>query len=214
VTFTEIVCEQGSPEWFDARLARLTGSRSGDMLAGGKGITRRKLLVQLVLERVTRKRQDKDFRTDAMDEGKLREDESVSAYEAFTGTLVQRSGFLSCDDLMMGCSLDGHVGGFDGTIFEAKNPLPHTHYDYIMDREFALPKGYLAQVTHNLLVTGAKRCHWVSYCPDMPENLRLKIVEVKREDVDLAAYEASARQFLAEVDAEVERLLALAGRAS
>jgi hypothetical protein len=56
VSFTVVMAEQRSPEWFAARLGRLTGSRAADMLAtikSGEAAARRDLRVQLVVERLT-----------------------------------------------------------------------------------------------------------------------------------------------------------------
>ena len=43
--------EQGSPEWFAARLGKVTGSRIGDVLSTGVG--RDNYMAQLIVERLT-----------------------------------------------------------------------------------------------------------------------------------------------------------------
>ena len=50
-----LTAEQRSPEWYAARLGKATGSRFSDVLAGGKGLTRKAYAVQLALEIVTGK---------------------------------------------------------------------------------------------------------------------------------------------------------------
>src|SRR5208282_520294 len=50
---------QGSPEWFQARLGKVTASRIEDVMAklksGGMAAVREEYLSQVVLERITRK---------------------------------------------------------------------------------------------------------------------------------------------------------------
>src|SRR5512138_1556915 len=115
-SFRIVDAEQRSPAWFQARVGRLTGSRAGDMLAtikSGEAAARRDLRTQLVCERLTGQVQEEAFIDAAMQRGIDCEPLAFAAYEAHTGTLVQRSGFLAHDTHMAGCSLDGHVGEFE-----------------------------------------------------------------------------------------------------
>jgi len=48
-----INCQQGSEEWFQARLGKATSSKFAEIMAGGKGLTRRSYLCQLIGERIT-----------------------------------------------------------------------------------------------------------------------------------------------------------------
>lgn len=210
MSFTVVNVPQRTPEWMAARLGRLTSTGANDMLAtlksGGEAAGRRNLRVRLMLERVTGKSQERDYVSPAMQAGADAEADAVAAYEALTGTVLHRTGFLSCDDLMAGCSLDGHVGDFDG-IVEIKSPLAATHLDYLKTGK--VPTDYLRQVTHALWVTGAAWCDWFSYQPAFPEWAQIKLVRVDRADVDIDGYERMARAFLAEVDAEVAAFLKL-----
>lgn len=162
---------------------------------------RRNLLVQLVLERITGKPQESWSGSQAMQDGIDKEPDAFAEYEALTGTLLQRSGFLSHVEHMAGCSLDGHVGDYEG-IAEIKCPIPATHWDYV--RTGKVPGEYLKQITHNLWITGAAWCDWFSFNPDFPESLRMKVVRIERKDVDIGGYEKKARAFLAEVDTEAQ----------
>src|SRR6185295_6009416 len=110
--FTVVDAPQRSPEWFAARLGRLTGSRAGDMMAtikSGEAASRRDLRLQLVLERLTGTVQDDGYVSADMRRGIAREPAALAAYEVATGHLVQTTGFLQHDTLPAGCSLDGHV---------------------------------------------------------------------------------------------------------
>ena len=195
--------EQRSPEWFQARLGRLTGSKAGDMLAkikSGEAAARRDLRLQLVCERLTGQLQEDGYVNGAMLRGVELEPAAFRAYEALTGHLVRRTGFLQHPTLMAGCSVDGDVDDFAG-IVELKCPKSTTHYRYLK-LGVAAPIEHLAQITHNLWVSGAQWCDFLSFDDRFPLGAQTYLVRVKREDVDLAAYEAAALAFLAEVDAD------------
>lgn len=198
--FTIHEAAQGTPEWLAARAGRLTGSRAADMLAKiakGEAADRRNYRVQLVTERLTGSPQEDGFVSADMKWGIEQEPFARMAYEAHTGIIVRETGFLVMSEIMAGCSLDGDIDGFTG-IVEFKCPKSATHVGYLQDDK--LPAKYLPQVTHNLWVTGAQWCDFVSFDPRMPAHLQLFIKRVQASDVDLAAYEASARAFLGEVD--------------
>jgi hypothetical protein len=205
VSFTIIDVPQRSNEWHAARIGRLTSSRANDMLTelkSGKGEAagRRNLRMLLALERVTGKPQERGFQSAPMQHGAEKEEAAYAAYEALTGEMLTRTGFLSHDSLMAGASLDGHVGNFEGLI-EIKAPLPATHWEYL--RSGKVPTDYYRQVLHSLWLTGAAWCDWMSFCDEFPANLQSKIVRVNRVEAEIAEYDTKARAFLAEVDAEV-----------
>src|SRR6185503_18604156 len=197
-----LTTDQRSPAWVAARLGRLTGSRASDMLAKiqkGEAAGRRNLRVQLVLERLTGQSQENGYVSKDMQHGMDAEEDAFAAYEALTGHLAQPCGFLAHDSLMAGCSPDGEIDGFRGLI-ELKCCKSATHLAFLKSRR--VPGEYLSQVTHNLWITGADWCDYVSFDDKFPEPLRLLCVRVNRADIDVAAYELAARLFLNEVDAE------------
>lgn len=169
----------------------------------GEAAARRNLRTQLVLERLTGVAQDGGYQSQAMQQGTEREPEAVAWYEAEMGLLVQRTGFIEHDTLMAGASLDGHIGAFEG-LLEVKCPIQATHLDFI--ETGVIPGDYFKQIAHQLWITGAQWCDFVSFNPDFPDGLRLKIERVLRSESVIAEYEAKARAFLAEVDAKVESL--------
>jgi len=201
--FTVVNAPQRSPEWFAARLGQLTGSRAADMLAtikNGEAAARRDLRLQLVIERLTQTVQEDAFVSADMQRGVALEPAAFSAYEALTGNVAERTGFLSMDALAAGCSLDGHVGDFDG-IVEFKCPKSATHLRYL--RGGVVPSDYLPQITHNMWVSGATWCDFMSYDPRFPVHLQTFLVRVLRDDVDIEGYARNAKAFLDEVTAEV-----------
>ena len=209
MTFQIIEDEQRSPAWRQARCGRVTGSRAKDVLAtikSGEAAARRDYRIQLVTERLTGIPQDSDFVNADMLRGIELEPEAFAAYEAHTGHLARRTGFLAVDGAMLGCSLDGDVDGFTG-IVELKCPRSATHLRYL--RDGGVPTEHLAQLTHNLLVTGAEWCDFASFDPRFPEPLRLFVVRLERKDADIDGYLKKVSAFLDEVDAEYESVMTL-----
>ena len=207
--FTIIDAEQRSPEWFAARTGRMTGSCAKDMLAtvkSGEAAARRDLRTRLVVERLTGCYQEDTFINADMARGIDKEPDAFAAYEALTGQMVTRSGFLSHNTLMAGCSLDGHVGEFAG-ILECKCPRSANHLRYL--RAGVVPPEHLPQITHNLFVTNASWCDFVSFDDRFPPALQVFRVRVSIDDVDVDAYRLALSLFLSEVDKELTAVKAL-----
>lgn len=205
MSFSIVNAAQRSTEWFAARAGRLTGSMASDMLAtikSGEAAARRDYRLQLALERLTGNIEQMKP-NEYMQWGIDCEPEARAAYESRTGVLVRETGFLSHDTELAGCSLDGDIDEFTG-ILEIKCPKSSTHIEYL--RGGKLPSKYAPQVTHNLWVTGAEWCDFVSYDPRLPSGLDFFIVRVLASDLDLDGYEEKAIAFLAEVDALTNEL--------
>jgi hypothetical protein len=211
--FTVIDCEQRTREWYQARAGVLTASEAADMLAkplksGGEPACRRDLRVRKALEQLTGKpAEENSFVSFDMKRGADMEPEAFGAYEAETGCLTRRVGFLRHVTLPIGCSPDGIVGDFDGGL-ELKCPKQATHWGYLQ-LGGTLPADYLPQITHSLLVSGLPWWDFASYHPDFPEPLRLYRVRVAREQVDLKAYELAVQMFWSEIGAALDAMRAL-----
>lgn len=207
MSYTIVTAPQRSAAWFASRLGRLTGSVAADMLAKSTTATYQNLRTRLVVERLTGTPQEDGFTNDAMAWGVEHEDEARIAYEMATGRNVQESGFLSHDSLMAGCSLDGNVGNMDGLI-EVK--CPYKTARHIASVRGGIPSDYLPQITHNLWISGAAWCDYVSYDPRLPEGLRLVVHRVQASGLKLPDYEKAAKAFLADVDTELAALRTMA----
>lgn len=219
-------CAQRTPEWYQARVGRLTASVAADMsamLKNGKGerSERRDLRTRLALERITGQSGERTFTSEDTERGKSLEDAALAAYEARAGVLLDRVGFVYREDLPIGCSPDGALVDFDRHIIggvDAKAPRPANHLAYLRDPS-ALAADYEAQLAHTMLVTGAPWWDVASYCPAFPAPAQLLIVRLvpagpvagggyhadylaRIQAVDLAAHELNVRAFLREVDVE------------
>ncbi len=190
--------------WHAARLGRLTGSVAADMLATiktGEAAARRDLRLRLVCERLTGQPQEDGYVSPAMARGIEKEDDAFAAYEALTGRFASPVGFLAHDSLMAGCSPDGQIDNWAG-ILELKCPKSSTHLGYL--RAKAVPSTYRPQIIHNLWITGAAYCDFLSFDDRFPTELQVFYARVERNETEIAAYEVKALAFLAEVDAELE----------
>lgn len=204
--FTILDCDQKSPEWFAARLGRLTGSVAVDItrtVKTGEAASRRNLRVQLALERITGRSQESEFQSQAMQHGNEFESKALAIYEANTGTIIERVGFLSCEAVMAGCSLDAFTDGRKG-IVEAKCPKSATHLEYLRTRK--IPNDYYWQCVHNLWVSNAEYCDFISFDEAFPEELQYLCVRLDRDEMAIAEYGLLAERFLAEVAVEVTEI--------
>lgn len=203
--FTIIDAEQRSDAWRQARVGRATASNAHKILArigGGKeAADRRNYRVQLILERLTGKPQENTYQNDAMRIGIEREPLAIAAYEAKTGLLIEQTGFLSHTELMCGASLDGHLGDFE-TLISVKCRQPAAHWEFL--RHGVIEARALAQMRHEMFLTGARDHVYVSWQPDFPDGKQLKFVTKKRDELDVPGYEAELLAFLKEIDQELK----------
>jgi hypothetical protein len=216
--FTVVDVAQRSPEWFAARCGRVTSSVVKKVFARGKrageeSIERRDLRIRLACERLTGVSQDDgDTRTAAMQRGVDREDDARMAYEVYSGRVVQQVGFIAHPALLVGASLDGYVGAFEG-IQELKVPKTATHLEYLMGLRADpswLPEEYLPQIRHELWVSCAQWCDFVSFDDRMPVGLQLLVRRIHRDEVDIPAHALAVTNFLSEVERQMDAIRGLA----
>lgn len=210
VKFTVMDCDQRSEMWYAARAGRATGSRAADILARiktGEAAARRDYRVQLAIERLTGRPVEDGYVSKEMLRGIELEPAAFAAYEAHSGNIARKTGFLMAADHLVGCSLDGDVENFAG-IVEVKCPKSATHVAYLKGNR--VPSDYVPQLTHNLWVSGAEWADFVSFDDRFVAELQFFCVRMYREEEAIAAYAAAALCFLDEVDRETEALNALA----
>jgi putative phage-type endonuclease len=193
--------QQGTEEWHQLRLGKVTASRVADILAktkSGASASRGNYLIELALQRVT-KTIEESYSNSAMEWGVATEPQARVAYEVSTGNFVDQIAFVNHPTIEgFGCSPDGLVG--EGLI-EIKCPNSATHWSYIKANE--PPQKYIIQMQAQMSVTGAKWCDFVSFDPRMPERSQLLIIRVNRDNEFIAEMENDIKQFLSEVEAEV-----------
>lgn len=203
--------EQGSAEWLQLRLGRVTASRVADVISktkSGYSTSRANYMAELLCERLTGEAQP-FFMNDAMRWGTETEPQARAAYTFFRDVDVAQVAFVHHPEIdMAGASPDGLIG-YDGLI-EIKCPMSATHLDTLSSGK---PKGnYVTQMQWQMACTGRQWCDFASYDPRLPEHLRLFVVRVPRDDDAIADMEAEVRAFLSELDAKIADLNARFGQ--
>lgn len=198
--------EQGSADWFAMRLGKVTASRVADVIAKtktGYSASRANYAAQLIAERLTGDVAE-SFSNAAMQWGTDNEPEARLAYEFSHDVEVVEVAFVEHPAVAMsGASPDGLVGA-DGLV-EIKCPITATHLDTL--RTETIPGKYETQMLWQMACTGRQWCDFVSYDPRLPENMRLFVKRLQRDDARIAELEAEVTAFLTELDATVAELV-------
>jgi putative phage-type endonuclease len=200
---------QGSAEWLQARLGKVTASRIADLMARtktGYGASRKNYLAELVVERLTGKGAEQ-YVNAAMQWGTETEPQARAAYAFFTDSTVTEVGFVPHPTITMsGTSPDGYVD--DDGLVEIKCPNTATHIETILTD--AVPEKYTLQMQWQMACTGRKWCDFVSYDPRLPDGLSVFIRRLDRNDEVIANLETEVTKFLAELDKTITDLMAKA----
>jgi len=194
-----IECEQGSPEWFEARRGIPTASRFADVLAEGKGIVRAKYMRQLAGEIITGETME-TYKNDRMERGKEQEDDIRRRYVYDRNVDVERIGFARSNMASTGCSPDGLVS-VDGMI-EIKSTEPHLMIE-ILDTG-KIPTQHMPQVQGSLWITGRDWCDLVIGWPGLP----LSITRIPRDEQYMANLQRELNRFNMELQELVGRIKA------
>jgi putative phage-type endonuclease len=197
--------EQGTPEWHELRLGKVTASRVADILAKtktGPSASRQNYLIELALQRVTGTTEP-SYSSPAMEWGTKTEPQARVAYEVKSGNFVDQVAFIDHPSIeWFGCSPDGLVN--DRGLIEIKCPNSATHWEYFKYNR--PPQKYVIQMQAQMAVTGRDWCDFVSFDPRFPEKSQLLIVSVPRDSEFILYMEAEIKQFLDEVAAEVQQM--------
>jgi putative phage-type endonuclease len=197
--------DQRSPDWFKARLGKVTASRVADVVAKGKAgpsASRTNYMAQLICERLTETVAE-GYTSAEMQWGTDQEPYARAAYSAKVGELVEEVGFIDHPTISgAGASPDGLVA--EGLV-EIKSPNTSTALDWILSGK--PPTKYITQMQWQMACTNRPWCDFVSYDPRLPENLRLLVIRVDRDEERIKELEQEVQSFLSELDDKVNKLL-------
>jgi putative phage-type endonuclease len=196
---------QGTPEWHQIRLGKVTASRIADVMAktkSGPSASRVNYAADLIAERMTG-RQTEFFVNGAMMRGTELEPLARECYSFVTGHSVSEIAFIDHPRITMaGCSPDGLVN--DDGMVEIKCCNAAKHLDLLDGGE---PDGrYVKQTLWQMACTGRAWADLTFYNPDLPADLQLCIIRIARDDKAIAEMEAEVIAFLDEIDARIERI--------
>ncbi|MGC4233310.1 MAG: YqaJ viral recombinase family protein [Niabella sp.] len=192
--------QQGTQEWHQARLGRVTASRISDVMARGQGgkpsAVRANYMAELIAERLTGE-PTATFTSKAMEHGTETEDQARAVYTMTTGNAVKEVGFLPHPRIAMsGASPDGLIGDRRG--LEIKCPNTATHIATL--RGGAIKREYLLQMQWGMACTGREAWEFVSFDPRLPDALQLHVRPIEIDATQIFEIEAEVETFLAELD--------------
>ncbi len=192
-------CQQGSPEWYAARLGKVTASCFGKAIAGGQGKTRKAYMIQLIAERMTGEPQE-GYSNATMARGSEIEPFAREYYELLNDVPVRQVGFVERDE-DVGASPDGLVGS--GGSAEFKCPNSPTHIETILaDR---VPASHKPQLQGQLWICEREWVDFVSYDPRVSKKPYF-CVRVYRDEPYITELSIKITMFITDMKAILEKL--------
>lgn len=196
-----VTCDQGTEEWFRARMGIPTASEFATVMAkgrsGGGSKTRQTYLYKLAGEIITGKPME-SFSNAHMERGHAMEDEARTLYQFMSDVDCERVGFIRSG--RKGASPDSLVGTTG--MVEIKTKLPHLMIETLLSGEF--PPEHKAQCQGQLWVAEREWIDIAVYWPGMP----LFVTRAARDETYIAALATAVDEFNAELDMIVDRVRA------
>lgn len=209
----EVLCEQGSKPWKQARVGKLTCSnfhlmresarlKRGDE-AGEYSSDAKDEAFRIAIERISGEPLDENYETWYMTRGHELEPDARHEHEIDIGLFVQRVGFIMTDDEVFGGSLDGVIeddGSAEYKCFLA--PLKLRKIWTTGDTSMVID-----QVQGGLWISRRQWMDFCLYCPALaPAGKQLWRKRIYRDDDFIEKLESDLMEFKAMVD-EYERIL-------
>lgn len=195
-----IQCEQGSEDWFRARMGIPTSSEFKTLLGIKKEakekVTRQTYLLKLAGEILTDKPMEGNYKSADMERGNAMEDEARDFYSFMSDAELTRIGFIRNGNT--GCSPDSLIG--NNGILEIKTAFPHILAALILKDDF--PPEHKAQCQGNLWVAEREYIDISVFWPRMPRFVK----RAYRDEAYIKELSAAVDQFNDELHETVERL--------
>ena len=211
-----VEAEQGSQQWFEARMGIPTASefhriiqpggeprfkKNGEPYkskAGEPAEGRWGYAYELAVERLLGESKDTIDGLRWVERGKALEGDAVQHFEFVTDCRTAKCGFVMPDHKRFGCSPDrilvDELGGL-----ELKVPAPATHLRYFIEGPGA---AYKCQVQGSMYVTGFPVWYFMSYSPNLPQVL----IKFERDEEFIEKIAAALDQFCGEIDEVCEKV--------
>lgn len=166
--------EQQTPEWFEIRKGKMTGSHADAIGNCGKGLET--YISELMAEYYSNA--DKEiYSNEHTERGIELEDNARDMYELETGNKVNQVGFVEYDEYV-GCSPDGIME--DG-VLEIKCHDDKKHFNIIINGQKEIPSKYIWQMQMEMLVCNKTWCDYVSFNPNFKKSLVIFRIERDEE---------------------------------
>lgn len=182
--------EQRSEAWFRARLGIPTASAFKTIVTPdgklSKDARSEGYLDELLAEWILGVPLE-NFSSEWMLRGQELEPQARKAYEFLTDSTVEKVGFVTTDDGLIGASPDGFVG--ERRLLEIKSPSEKVHVGYMRHREIA--DEYKPQIQGQLWVCEREAQDVISYHPRLP----VVVIPVERDEKYISLLSQALGQF-------------------
>lgn len=167
-----VECEQGSPEWHQARVGVITASEfvtARGVYKSGKNIGQpnsaaRDYAFKKAIERLGGKLLDDGFENWGIRRGHELEPEARREHEIQLGELVHRCGFVKTDCGRFGCSLDGMIGFKKGGSEYKCYASPEKLREILLDGDLS---EVMDQVQGGIQIAELEWMDFCLYCPEL-----------------------------------------------
>jgi exodeoxyribonuclease (lambda-induced) len=198
-------CEQGSAEWFQMRLGKVTASRVKDVLSKGRGSapskTAESYMMELIAEILTGESKP-FFENDAMRWGTEIEPQARSMYSVNNDFVdVKEVAFVEHNQ-QVGISPDGLIG--ENGLLEIKCPNTTTQLKRALSDDYS--SDYKAQIQMQLWVTERKWCDFVSFDPRIDCAASYLQQRVERDEEYIKEMKAKVYSFVDKMNELINQL--------
>jgi hypothetical protein len=204
---------QGSAAWYEDRSGCATASRFVDIIAvskrDGQPLKARHDYMWTVATERLYQTPTEQINARSLEWGKELEPFAIQAYEVETGNVIIPSGFVLHPIIeYCGGSPDGLIGKVGG--IEVK--CPKDRRVHMQTWRYGMPEDHIPQVQGNIWINDLEWMDFISYDPRAPENLRLYVQRIHRDEKYILALASHVIDFLADVKSLVESINANQGR--
>lgn len=200
---------QNTPEWFILRMKKATSSNFAKIMAhedkGRFGDPAKKYAKEIAANILTGEIEDKDSYTNQyMKDGQQYEPIAIEYYEREKFTSVTNGGFFHSEDGRFGDSPDFNVGKDNEGCGEVKCVIRTTQIDRI--EKGGYDTAYNWQYQGHIWLGDKQYCDFVQFCHSMPENARLYVHRIERDQDKIDRLIKRLDEFWLLVEANIEMI--------
>lgn len=186
--------EQRSPEWFEQRKGRVTGSIVGAILGQAPYATRDSVMRQMV--RAHHGAENEFSGNVATEWGNANESGAIAEFTMETGLAVIPAPFVPYED-WAGASPDGYVD--HGGLIEVKCPYSLRKEPNPTFKTAKYQPHYYGQMQFQMLCTGESQCYFYQWAPN---GSKLEVVQFDQHwvDINLPLLRAFHNEYMVEID--------------
>ena len=195
--------EQGSPEWFGARVGSPGASSISKIITSTGTISKQRddYLYQLAGEKVAGKAEE-GYKNQAMINGNEREDGNRKLFEMLYDVEVKQCGIVYKDERkLFHCSPDGLIG--DNDLLEIKSPQIGTQARLLCEQK--IKPEYWCQCQMQMYVCERWNVYFMSAYEGLPPFIQC----ISRDDKFIGKLSAALEDFVAELQEVVTKLKAI-----